>query len=248
MGLSQAVQASILATASSNSSWTGAPPVYQTGAAPLTGSGGATNDNDSWGGNAHGTAGFGALGQAFEVTTSGTLATAEVVLTGATATFNVELYSLGSASSYGFPLTYNAGGTPVGFTQLNAVGGSGSPNLLDPTDQITYTTSASSEVYTLTFQGDDANVPLVAGNLYLLSLDPTANADSTWWVRGGNPVAAYDTGEGVNADGVQGLQDFEGKTTIRDFDSAVTEVPEPATLGLLALASLGLVTRRRRQA
>ena len=62
----------------------------------------------------------------------------------------------------------------------------------------------------MTFGGADANVQLVAGELYLLSLDPTANADGTWWVRGGVPTTG--PGKGHNADGVNGMQNFEGKT------------------------------------
>lgn len=256
MGISRLAQAqNIVASGSSSNatSWTGTP-VYETGDTPVDQSGGTTNDNDSWGGNANGSGGFGALAQMFEVTTPGTLATAQLTMAGATATFNVELYDEGPV-----PAGYQAasGSTPT-ITQINNVGNvapsdtpptiTGGTNLLKSGDGFTYTAVASTNnLETLTFQGADANVQLVTGELYMLSLDPTANADSTWWVRGGLPTAAYNTGEGLNADGVAGLQDFEGKTSVRDFDLGITEaaVPEPATLGLLGIGCLGLLKRRR---
>jgi hypothetical protein len=245
IGLSRPVQAQdITVSTSSTSSWLGVPS-YQTGAGPTTDSGGTTQDNDSWGGNADGTAGFGALGQAFEVSSSGTLANAQLVMAGAAATFNVELYNLGAASSYaGYPA---AAGSAPAITQLNAL--NGFPNLLAAGDQFVFAGVASGQTLaTLTFGGADANVQLLAGDLYMLSLDPTANADSTWWARGGTPVSAYNTGEGFNADGVSGMQNFEGKSSVRDFDMAVdvTVVPEPSTMALFSLGALAWASVRRR--
>ena len=246
MGLSRPIQASIIGSTASTASWTGTP-VYQTGVGPTTDSGGTSQDNDNWGGNANGTGGFGALAQAFEVTTAGTLATAQLTMAGSAATFNVELYNLGTP-----PAGYQAApGSAPTISQINNVGGGGSggTNLLQSGDQITYNGVATGQnVQIMTFGGADASVSLVPNNLYVLSLDPTANADNTWWVRGGVPVAAYNTGEGLNADGVAGLQAFEGKSSVRDFDLAVTEtaVPEPATIGLFGMACLGLISRRRR--
>jgi hypothetical protein len=243
MGLSQQVQASVVGSTTSTASWVGTP-VYQTGAAPTTDSGGTTTDNDNWGGNANGTGGFGALAQAFEVTSAGALSTAQITMAGGPGiTFNVELYNLGTA-----PAGYQAAsGNPPTITQINGVGGAGSPNLLSAGDQFTYGGTATQNVEVLTFGGADASVTLTPGNVYVLSLDPTANADGVWWVRGGLPVAAYNTGEGMNADGVNGLGNFEGKTSVRDLDSAITvSVPEPASIGLLAITGLGMMARRRR--
>jgi PEP-CTERM motif len=256
LGLSRQVQANIVGdtTITSTSNWAGTP-VSETGAQPTTGSGGTSQDNDSWGGNANGLNGFGALAQAFEVTTSGTLATAQLVMAGSPQTFNVELYNFGPA-----PAGYQAAPNSAPFiTQINGVGNATSqinsqafaaaPNLLQTGDTTAYGGAASGaqNVDVLTFEGADASVPLVAGNLYVLSLDPTTNADGTWWVRGGVPIAAFNTGEGLNADGSGGLQAFEGKSSVRDFDLGVTEsVPEPATLGLIGVASLSLLARRRR--
>jgi hypothetical protein len=245
IGLSLPAQAQIVESQTSTvSSWAGTP-AFETGSAPTTGSGGTTADNDSWGGNANGTAGFGALAEAFEVTSTGTLTSAQLVTSGGTATFNVELYNLGPAS--GFPGYQAAPGNPATISQINSVGGVNSPNLLAAGDQATYTASAGNELVTLTFGGADASVQLLSGNIYVLSLDPTANADGTWWLRGGVPVAGFNTGEGLNADGVNGLGVFEGKTSVRDLDLAVnvTSVPEPSTIALGVIGASSFLFRRR---
>jgi hypothetical protein len=91
---------------------------------------------------------------------------------------------------------------------------------------------------------------LVTGELYLLSLDPIGGtANNTWWDRGGLPVAGFNTGQGMNEDGVDGQQDFEGKTSVRDFDLAVTvtsSVPEPSTMALLGMGAFAWNVLRRR--
>lgn len=227
------------------SSWTGTQ-AFETGSTPEGNSGGSTADNDNWGGNANGTAGNGALGESFELSAAGNLSSVELILSGATATFNVELYDLGTASSLNYPGTVG-GAAPI--TQENALGSS-EPNLLSTADQFTYTTAASAVLETLTFSGADANVTLQTGEVYLLSLDPTAASDSTWWLRGAVPVAGYNNGEGFNADGVAGMQNFEGKTSIRNFDTAVevTTAPEPASLALLGLGGLAGAFMIRRKA
>jgi hypothetical protein len=257
LALATSVQAqNIIGSTSSTSAWLGTP-VFQTGAAPTTDSGGTSQDNDNWGGNANGTAGYGALAEAFVVTQSGTLSTAEIVMAGSAATFNVELYNMGPApanwpsATVGGPATItqynNLGGTAGSFSPPSASGGL---NLLQAGDQLTYYGAPGQILQTLTFTGADANVSLIAGDVYILSLDPIAQSDGTWWVRGAIPVAAYNTGEGLNADGVAGMQNFEGKTSsIRDFDTAITEVvPEPASMVLMGLGVLAILIRRRHTA
>jgi hypothetical protein len=243
------------------SSWGAGTIGYETGATPEGGSGGTTQDNDSWGGNAHGNNGFGALGQAFVVSQSGTLSTAQLIMAGNTQAFSVELYDLGPAPGNfpsGSPLGSGAGGAPS-ITQVNALttpvaapsGTSlnGGPNLITST-AFTFGPAASQDLVTLNF-GAALNAPvnLTAGELYMLSLDPLGGtADNTWWDRGGLPVAGFNTGEGFNADGVDGMQNFEGKSSIRDFDLAITETvatPEPSTIALGVIGASSFLFRRR---
>jgi hypothetical protein len=231
--------------------WVSTGPVgFETGATPQTGSGGTTQDNDNWGGNANGLNGFGSLGEGFVLSQSGYLDTAQIVLNAAPQTFNVELYDLGAAPSdfpSGSPQGSNAGGTiSSDVTQFNSV----THNLLY--NPVTFTfngTPSSATVEVLNFQGGGSTPLLLqAGELYLLALDPQSNADGTWWQRGGLPVSGYNMGEGMNADGVDGYQDFEGKSSIRDFDTAITitPVPEPSTLVLAGLGGLSLLCLVRR--
>jgi hypothetical protein len=236
------------------SSWNITPSV-STGPAPTTGNGGTSQDNDSWGGNANGTAGFGALAQTFELSAPGTLSSVQLVLAGSPATFNVELYDLGPYPASGYPNTGQ---------QINSIGnnggGSGIQNLLSWTyipgtytstyDQFTFNGASGQDLVTLSFGNLDGNIQLAAGELYMLSLDPTANADNTWWVRGGTAsTGPYNTGEGYNADGSYGLQNFEGKTGgqsgIRDFDLGVDVVPEPSTMALLGMGAFAWSFVRR---
>jgi len=239
---------------SSTGSWLGTP-VFLTGSTPTGGSGGTTQDNDSWGGNANGTGGFGALAMAFTVSSSGTAANFQMVFAGAAANFNVELYDMGATPS-GYPGTVG-GAAPI--TQINNIGGappsgtlptlSGGVNLLQAGDNVAFGGTGGTTLLTLTLGGADSNVQLNTGELYVLSLDPTgANADNTWWDRGGVPITGYNTGEGLNADGMAGLQNFEGKSSIRDFDLGVDEVPEPSTMALLGLGGVwGAFILRRKQ-
>jgi hypothetical protein len=189
MALATSVQAQDLTVSTSaTTAWLGSP-VYQTGAGPTTDSGGTTQDNNSWGGNANGSGGFGALAQMFTVTSAGTLANVQMVFAGSPANFNVELYDMGAT-----PGGYQApsGSTPT-ITQINNIGSgtaTGSPptltggvNLLQAGDNIAFAGVGSGQtLLTLTLGGSDSSVHLATGELYVLTLDPTgANADNTWW-------------------------------------------------------------------
>jgi hypothetical protein len=256
--LSQSAQAQAAgditeAQAPVGSSWAITPSV-STGPAPTTGNGGTSQDNDNWGGTAYGTAGFGALGQTFELSSPGTLSSIQLVMAGSAATFNVELYDLGPYPASGYP---NTG------LQINSLGngGSGGANLLAWTyaagsyastyDQFTFYGASGQDLVTLNFGNLDANVQLSASELYMLSLDPTASASGTWWVRGGaTSTGQYNTGEAYNEDGNYGMQNFEGKTGgqsgVRDLDTAISTVPEPCTMALLSLGALAWTSLRRR--
>lgn len=214
-----ALAQNITESTSSTSAWLGSP-AFQTGAGPTTDSGGTTQDNDSWGGNANGVNGFGALGEAFQVSPTVPWLRPKWSLQAQVQALALRLYDLGTNYT-NFPGP--AAGAPT-ITQLNGLGTGGADgvNMLQAGDQFTFPGTSGQTLVTLTFGGTDADVQLLTNHIYLLSLDPTANADNTWWVRGGTTVAAYNAGEGFNADGVKGMQDFEGKTTVRDFDTAVT--------------------------
>jgi hypothetical protein len=258
-GFAQTIHAqNITESTTAVTAWSGTP-VFETGSTPTVGNGGTTNDNDSWGANGtagEGVNGQGSLGEAFIATASGTLSTAQLVMAGSSGTFNVELYDLGAPQS-GFQVA--TGGSPAQIQQVNTLGtapaaGSagtynGGTNLLTAGDQITFGGTATDTLMLLSFGGTDSNVQLVAGELYMLALDPTNNltASGIWWQRGGlTAVAGADNqAEGLNEDGVDGVQNFEGKSTVRDFDLAITEVPEPASASVVALGAVGLFTRRR---
>jgi hypothetical protein len=258
LALATSVQASIFTSSSSTSSWIGAPQ-FSTGAAPETGSGGSSQDNDSWGGVAAGVNGFGSLAETFyltpaQLTAAGgsTLQNIQLVFAGSAATFNIGLYDLGSLS------TFNAGTVgvyPAVPGQMNFVPTSLSRSQVDlfaAGDQFTYSGAAGQTLYTLT---TDESVNLLANEVYAIALDPTASASGTWWVRGGVPNVSYSIGEGWNADSssyAYAYLNFEGKAGPyssggRNMDTAVT-VPEPASMTLMGLGTLaGLMFIRRRK-
>ncbi|MGA9778940.1 MAG: PEP-CTERM sorting domain-containing protein [Verrucomicrobiia bacterium] len=261
LAVSMSVQASISTSSSSISSWLGTP-AFSTGAAPTTDSGGTSQDNDNWGGNAGGSAGFGSLAETFYLSTGGTLQNFQIVMSGAAVTFDVELYDLGSLGGTANGLGGAAQGgvfgpTPVVPSQDNFVPttlAQSQVNLLSAGDQFVFGGVASGQsLFTLT---PTETVTLLPNEVYALALDPTANADGTWWVRGGTPSASYSVGEGWNTDSATyayAYQNFEGKSGPyssggRNLDTAVTLVPEPTIMALMGVgvAFTGMLIRRRK--
>lgn len=229
-------------------SWLGTP-TFMTGPAPTTGSGGTSQDNDNWAASSlGGVNGLGSLAETFYLTSGGTLQNIQMVFAGASATFNIELYDLGTLAS----VTAALGSYPTTTAQMNF-----GSDLLQAGDQFTYGGCTTTTNVVLTFGGTDGSITLQANEVYALALDPTASATGTWWVRGGVPVAGYMQGMGWNTDSTSyayAYQNFEGKSGgtsgIRNMDTAVTVVPEPASMTLLGLSVLvgGILIRRRQKA
>jgi PEP-CTERM motif len=253
LALGTTVQAQITpVNTGQTASWSGTI-TFSTGAAPTTDSGGTSQDNDNWGGNTGGVAGFGSLAETFTLSSSGTLQNFQVVMAGAAATFDVSLYDLGPVASFnaGTAGVYPAVPGQINFVPTTMV--RTQVDLLSPNDQFVYGGVAGQSLYTLT---PTETVNLVSGEVYALALDPTNNADGTWWVRGGLPSASYSNGEGWNTDSgtyAYAYQNFEGKAGPyssggRNFDLGVTlVVPEPTSMALLGLGALvGAFAVRRR--
>ena len=246
--LSQTAQAqnNLYGGTASINSWYGATPSFETGPAPTTGSGGTTPDNDSWGG-AHGVNGYGSLSEVFYLTSPSQLGYVELGMAGSAASFNVELYDMGPLSSFpGYPA--GPGAAPA-ITQVNMYP---YQNVLTTGDYFNFYGAAGNVIQVLDFTGAD-RVLLQANELYQLSLDPMASANNTWWLRGGTTVAGYTGAEGMNSDGgISGTalgdytaeQAFEGKSSVRVFDFAEVDIPEPSTIALGVIGASFLLRRR----
>lgn len=252
LALAGSVQAGpVGATASSTTAWSSGTIAFETGAAPTTGSGGTSQDNDNWGATGapgSGSGAFGSLAETFTVSTAGTLNSVQVVMAGSSETFDINLYDLGSVASFN---AGTAGVYPIVPAQLNF-----GDDLLNTSDQFAYAANTGQNLYTLSLGSEGIN--LQTGEVYAFTLDPTdSSASSVWWVRGGTPNASYGNGEGWNTDSASygfAYQNFEGKAGPyssggRSFDMAVTvsPIPEPTSLALLGMGALAgaMVIRRR---
>ncbi len=263
MALGMSVQASIFSASSSTGQWTGAPNVigghqsWSTGPAPTTGSGGTSHDNDSnWNSaSAGGVNNLGAIAETFYLPFGGQLQSIQVVMGGAAADFNIELYDLGTLAA--FQASSGMGGAypAVSPNAQRIIFGN---NLLTAGDSFHFSGSASDSLYTLT---TDETINLLAGEVYAVSLDSQGGTASTFWTRGGLANSQYNTGMGWNTDWTSNAlsyQDFEGKTGTlgtdgvnsgtRNMDLAINVVPEPAIMSLMGagIALCGILFRRRK--
>jgi len=225
------VQASVTETDGLGTTWLGTPSyLVAAGATAASFTTAEGNFGATGGANNHG-----ALAQTFDLTSSGTLSTIQLVLSGAVANFNVELYDLGAYPASGYPntsATYRPGSlTDLLTTGLSFAyngGGGGSP-----------------EVAQLTFSGADA-ITLNAGELYAFQIDPTTSA-SVNWVRGnlGGPVEMYR----MNQFSANNMGALNGATRDGSFALALAPVPEPASMaffGMGALAGAFMLRRRNK--
>ncbi len=230
LALATSVHAGVSETDGLGTNWVGSP-TFDTSSSVLT----FTTSEGNFGGNS-GANGFGALGQTFELTTSGVLQNIQFVFAGTTQIANIELYDLGPYPASGYPAT-SATYTPGSLTDLLTAG-----------DQFTYHggNAGAANVAEVVFSGADANITLNAGELYAVQIDPTATPDM-FWVRDGQlPVNGQAYRMSQFSTGTMGA--ING--SIRDFGLAVTVAPVPdpgsiALVGLGGLLSLFVVRRRK---
>lgn len=168
----------------------------------------------------------GGSGQTFTVPVTGTLSQIEVRLGGGPDTLTAHLYKVADPNA-----------TPtLTRTSTDLLGGGAGLSWA-------YGGEAGQDQHTFAFDnvGTSDLLNVAAGEFYEFSITGSSTSNTAFMYRFGAAQSTYAGGDGFNTNGVSRING-QG----RDFSfGAMIAVPEPASLGFLALGSLAIIRRRK---